>query len=61
MYRYRLVDEDGAELGPFVSARLAFQVGEQIARRSGERYEIVNVVEAEPYDGSRAYLVVRRI
>jgi hypothetical protein len=31
------------------------------SRRSGERYEIVNVVEAEPYDGFRAYLVVRRI
>jgi hypothetical protein len=60
MYRYRLIDEEGAELGPFVSPRLAFQVGEQIAKQSSERYEIVRVVEAAPTEGFRAYLVVRR-
>jgi hypothetical protein len=26
MYRYQLVDEEGADLGAFVSPRLAFQV-----------------------------------
>jgi hypothetical protein len=61
MYRYRLVDEEsGADLGPFVSMRLAFQVGETIARAPTDRFVIVNVVEAEEHEKFRAYLVVHR-
>jgi hypothetical protein len=59
MYRYRLVDERGDELGPFVSPRLAFQAGEEIARSNRERYEILRVIEAEMHEPFRAYLVVR--
>jgi hypothetical protein len=59
MYRYRLVEEEtGRDLGPFVSARLAFQVGERIATRPGARYEIVRVVATENSEAFRAYLVV---
>jgi len=61
MYRYRIVNEEGVELGPYASARLAFQVGERLVRRRGERYEIVKVVEAERDESFRAYLVVRPV
>ena len=60
VYRYRLVDEQtGRDLGPFASARLAFQVGESISRRPTERYEIANVVATEDNEPFRAYLIVR--
>ena len=60
VYRYRLLEEaTGADLGPLISARLAFASGEVIGRRAGEEFEIVSVVEAEN-ENFRAYLVVRR-
>ena len=59
MYRYRLLSEEtGADLGPMISARLTFAVGELLVRRAGERYEVVRVVEVENED-FRAYLIVR--
>jgi hypothetical protein len=61
MYRYRLIDEEsGVDLGAFVSMRLAFQVGESIARAPTERFVTVNVVDAEEHENFRAYLVVQR-
>jgi hypothetical protein len=60
VHRYRLVDQEtGRDLGPFVSPRLAFAVGETLARRPTERYEITRVVPAEDNEPFRAYLVVR--
>jgi hypothetical protein len=62
MYRYRLVDhENGADLGPFVSLRLTFAVGEKIARKPDERFEVVNIVTAEPHENFRAFVVVQRL
>lgn len=59
VYHYRLVDEEtGADLGPFASPRLAFQVGETIATRPGARYAIRRVVPTEHDEPFRAYLVV---
>ncbi len=59
MYRFRLLDEEtGADLGPLVSARLTFAIGETITRRSGEHLEVVNVVEPEN-ENFRAYLIVQ--
>jgi hypothetical protein len=61
MYRYRLLDHaTRADLGPFVSARLAFQPGERLSRATGEQFELFNVVEPESED-FRAYLIVRRL
>jgi hypothetical protein len=58
MYRYRLLDQTtGADLGPFVSTRLAFPPGESLSRASGERFELVSVVEPEN-ENFRAYLIV---
>jgi len=60
MYRYRLIDEDtGGDLGPLISARLTFAVGEELSRRSGERYVVAAMVEPEN-ENFRAYIVVRR-
>jgi hypothetical protein len=61
MYRFRLLDDvTGADLGPFVSTRVAFEPGETLSRASGERFELVNVVEPEN-ENFRAYLIVRRL
>jgi hypothetical protein len=61
MHRYRLLDQaTGADLGPFVSPRLAFEPGETLSRASGERFELVNVVEPEN-ENFRAYLIVRQL
>jgi hypothetical protein len=61
MYRFRLLDDvTGADLGPFVSTRLAFEPGDTLSRASGERFELVNVVEPEN-ENFRAYLIVRRL
>jgi hypothetical protein len=60
MYRYRLIDEEtGDDIGPLISLRLTFAVGEEISRRSGERYVVTAVVEPEN-ENFRAYIVVRR-
>jgi hypothetical protein len=62
MERYRLIDhETGADLGPFVSPRMTFAIGEAIARRPEERFEIVRVVKAEEHEDFRAYVVVQRL
>jgi hypothetical protein len=59
MYRFRLVDEaTGTDLGPLVSARLTFAIGETITRGGGERFEVVNIVEPEN-ENFRAYLIVQ--
>ena len=60
MYRFRLIDESGADLGPFVSARAVWLVGELIARSGTERFVITSVVEPEEQANFRAYLVVGR-
>ena len=61
MYRYRLVDEaDGTDIGPLISARPTFAVGEKLARSPDERFEVVNIVEPEN-DNFRAYVIVRRL
>jgi hypothetical protein len=60
MYRFRLIAENGADLGPFVSTRAVWLVGEQIARSPTDRFVVMNVVEPEEQANFRAYLVVRR-
>ena len=60
MYRYRLIDEDtGSDIGPLISPRLTFAVGEEISRRVGERYVVTALVEPEN-ENFRAYIVVRQ-
>jgi hypothetical protein len=61
VYRYRLIDEKtGDDLGPLISLRLSFAVGEILARGTDERYELVRTVEPEN-ENFRGYLIVRRV
>jgi hypothetical protein len=60
MYRYRLIEEDtGSDLGPLVSTRLSFAVGEQLSRGRDARFVVIAIVEPEN-ENFRAYIVVRR-
>jgi hypothetical protein len=60
MYRYRLIDEETrSDIGPLISQRPAFAVGEEISRRSRERYLVTALVEPEN-ENFRAYIVVRQ-
>jgi hypothetical protein len=60
-FRYRLIDEHGADLGPLASPRLVWQTGELLSRRHGEKLEVLRVVDVddEHRELFRAYLVVR--
>jgi hypothetical protein len=60
-FRYRLIDEDGADLGPLASPRSDWVPGEQLSRRHGETLEVLGVVEVddEHQELFRAYIVVR--
>lgn len=57
--RYRLIHADtGADLGPLVSDRDEFRVGEILERLGGEQFLLVNVLPAIN-ENFRGYLVVR--
>jgi hypothetical protein len=58
--RYRLIDEDGLDLGPFVSMRIDWDTGDTLARRPDERFTVVNVVVANEHESFYAYLIVQR-
>jgi hypothetical protein len=57
-FRYRLIDVQGADLGPFVSKRSDWKPGDRIGRSRGEDMLITAVVEPEEDAGFSAYLVV---
>jgi hypothetical protein len=56
-FRYRLIDGDGSDLGPFVSSHPHWQAGGLIPHVSGY-LRIVAVVEPETEETLLAYLVV---
>jgi hypothetical protein len=60
-YRYRLIDEQGTDLGPLASQRLDWHPGERLARSHEETLEVVRVVEVDDAHAElfRAYIVVR--
>jgi hypothetical protein len=63
-FRYRLLDEDGTDLGPFVTAEPSWQTGQVIYYSHGAVLEVVRVVDTddnEDPDGVRGYLVVRTL
>jgi len=60
VYLYRLIEEaTGSDIGPLISPRPAFAVGEEISPRSGERFPVTALVEPEN-ENFRAYIVVRQ-
>jgi hypothetical protein len=61
MYRFRLIDADtGSDLGPLLSHRFMFQLGEVLSGAAGERFELREIVPAED-ENLKAYLVVSRL
>jgi hypothetical protein len=62
LYRYRLIDTEGNDLGPFVSRDSDIQAGRTIPRGAGEAWHVTAVVAAEQAEQDvnnfRAYLVV---
>ncbi|MDX6414868.1 MAG: hypothetical protein QOH23_2278 [Gaiellaceae bacterium] len=58
-FRYRLLAEDGSDLGPLASRRPEWSEGDTLARWHGEKLVVVRTIDAEPHDVFRAYVVVR--
>jgi hypothetical protein len=56
-FRYRLLDSDGSDLGPFVSSHPHWEPG-RLIRHVGGYLRIVAVVEPETEEKFRACLVV---
>ena len=57
-FRYRLIDAEGADLGPFISKVSIWKPGDRIGRGRREDMLITAVVEPEEDAGFLAYLVV---
>ncbi len=57
---FRLIDEDGDDLGPFMSSEPNWHAGHQIQRGSDDTLEVVRLVAAEEDDDVNGYLVVKR-
>lgn len=60
-FRFRLLAEDGTDLGQFAAAVPDWAPGHRIHRGAGDVIEVVRVVEAEPQDEVAGYLVVRHV
>jgi hypothetical protein len=57
-YRYRLIDQQGNDLGPLASRRAEWPVGERVSRWHGEELEVVNFVRNDDDAGFHGYVVV---
>jgi hypothetical protein len=57
---FRLLSEDGEDLGPFVSSEPKWHTGHQIHRGPDDTLEVVRLVPAEEDDDVNGYLVIRR-
>jgi hypothetical protein len=58
-HRFRLIDAEGTDLGPFVSKRHDWKAGERIGRSKRKDMLIMAVIEPEEEGaGFQAYLVV---
>ena len=58
MHRFRLVDADGNDLGPFVSNTARWEPGDRIYRSSEGDLIVLRTVEADASDNVDGYLVV---
>jgi hypothetical protein len=57
--RFRLIDEDGEDLGPLRAATPTWAPGDRISRGPGKSLIVVNVTEALEGDDVDGYLVVK--
>ena len=60
-FRFRLMSEDGADLGPFATGESDWQAGHRIQRGPGDALEVLRVVAAEDGDEVSGYLVVAAV
>ena len=60
VYRYRLIDRDGNDLGLFVTGFEDWHPGRVVLQTGGD-FEVTAVVEAEPGGDCGAYLVVDQV
>jgi hypothetical protein len=58
LFRYRLIDINGNDLGPFLSSEPDWRPGNTIPRGGGDVLRVTAVVAPEPGHDFRAYLVV---
>jgi len=58
--RYRLIDEDGEDLGRLQAITRSWSPGDVIPRTRGGSLVVVNLTEAFDADDVDGYLVVRR-
>ena len=61
VFRFRLMDMDGADLGPFTTSEPNWKPGHRIQRGAGDSLEVVRVVAAEDGDDVNGYLVVAAV
>lgn len=59
MFRFRLLDEDGNDLGPFATSEPNWRPGHRIQRGAGAALEVVRLVDAAEGDDVAGYLIVR--
>lgn len=57
-FRYRLIDSDGRDIGPFVSSRDDWRPGDTIPRDVTRSLRVRAVVEPRLEEAFQAYLVV---
>ena len=58
MFRFRLINPGGDDLGPFVSSESDWDVGHRIHRRPGDTLVVTQLVAAEDGADFDAYLVI---
>jgi hypothetical protein len=58
IYRFRLLDRDGNDLGPFLSPEPNWQPGQLLPEGPAVRHRVTAVVDAEAGTDFAAYLVV---
>lgn len=60
-FKFRLISEDGADLGPFVSSEPNWHAGHRIQRGPGDALEVLRVDAADDGDDVDGYLVVAAV
>lgn len=60
-FKFRLMSEDGADLGPFATSEPNWIPGHRIHRGPGDTLEVLQVAAAEDGDDVSGYLVVAAV
>lgn len=60
-FRFRLINEDGGDLGPFVTGEPNWSTGHRIHRGPGDNLEVLRIVPAEDGDDVSGYLVLAAV